>query len=242
MTSALLITFVANVVLVISLARFQLQAPSNQLTSKLTQQHLDIDSSNQENSSNFISLNDLINNIPINDKGYIKPSANYAANVSYHTPQSINSLLQPFHNETKIFLIHFKCISLQKNVDTLRLYLDNLAYKPDIIMVSETKLKRGSLLINIEIKGYIFFHADSITNAGGVGIYVKCKFNRCIYDDVSQIHGSEYIFIKLRLKTSDYVFGVVYRHPTYSSENFLKFENSFNDVVGNRFLDQERAD
>ena len=76
-------------------------------------------------------------------------------------------------------------------------------------MVSETKLKRDSLLINIEIKGYIFFHADSTTNAGGAGIYIKCKFNPCICDYVSQIHRSEYIFIKLRLKTSDYVFGVV---------------------------------
>ena len=134
-----------------------MQAHSNQLASRFTQQRLDIDSSNQENSSNFISLNDLINNVTINDKNYIKPSINYAANVSYHTPQSINSLLQPFHNETKNFFIHFNCISLQKNVDKLRLYLDNLAYKPDIIMVSETKLKRDSLLINIEIIGYIFF-------------------------------------------------------------------------------------
>ena len=98
-------------------------------------------------------------------------------------------------------------------------------------MVSEAKLKRDSPIINVEIKGYIFFHADSTTNAGRVGIYIKCKFNLFIYDDVSQIHGSDYIFIKLRLKTSDYVFGVVYRHPTYSSENFQKFENSFNDVI-----------
>ena len=98
-------------------------------------------------------------------------------------------------------------------------------------MVSETKFKRDSLLINIEIKAYIFFHADSTTNAGGVGIYIKCKFNPCIYDDVSQIHGSEYIYIKLRLKTSDYVFGLVCCHPIYSSENFQKFDNSFNDVI-----------
>ena len=45
-----------------------LQAPSNQLTSRFTQHHLEIDSSNEENSSNFISLNDLIDNITINDK------------------------------------------------------------------------------------------------------------------------------------------------------------------------------
>ena len=98
-------------------------------------------------------------------------------------------------------------------------------------MVSETKLKRDSLLINIEIKEYIFLQADSSTNAGGICIYIKCRFNPCHNDDVSQIHGSEYIYIKLRLKTSYYVFDVVYRHPTYSSENFQKFENSFNDVI-----------
>ena len=94
----------------------------------------------------------LINTVTTNDKNYIKPSIHYAANVSYHTPQPINSLLQPFDNETKFF-IHFNYISLQNNEDKLRLHLDNLAYKPDKIMVSETKLKRDSLLINIEIKG-----------------------------------------------------------------------------------------
>ena len=169
MTSALLVTFVANVVLIINkpcsipvdlrnkcgsdhdIPSANMQAPSNQLTSRFTQQHLDINSSNQENSSNFISLNDLINNVIINDKNYVEPSISYAANVSYHTPKSINSLLQPFDNKTKIFLVHFNCICLQKNVDKLRLYLNNLAYKHGIIMVSETKLKRDSLLIKIEI-------------------------------------------------------------------------------------------
>ena len=33
------------------------------------------------------------------------------------------------------------------------------------------------------------------------------------------------------MKASDYVFGVVHRHPTYSSENFQKFENSVNDII-----------
>ena len=73
------------------------------------------------------------------------------------------------------------------------------------------------------------FHGDSTTNAGEVGIYIKR--NPCSYNDVSRIHGSKYIFIKLRLKSSEYVFEVMYRHPTYSSENFQKFENSFYDVI-----------
>ena len=94
-----------------------MQVPSDQLTGRFTQQHLDLGSSNQENSSNFIFLNDLINNVAIHDKNYIKRSINYVANVSYHTPQSINWLLQPFDKKTKIFLIHFNCLSLQKNVD-----------------------------------------------------------------------------------------------------------------------------
>ena len=59
-----------------------MQAPSDQLTGRFTQQQLDLDSSNQESFSSFISLNDLINNVAISEKNYIKPSINYVANLS----------------------------------------------------------------------------------------------------------------------------------------------------------------
>ena len=75
------------------------------------------------------------------------------------------------------------------------------------------------------------FHANSTTNAGGIGIHIKCRYNPCIYDNASHIHDSEYISIKLQLEISDYIFGVVYHHLIYSSENFQNIKNSFDGVI-----------
>ena len=85
--------------------------------------------------------------------------------MSYHTPQSTNSFFTPLDNKTKIFLIHFNFTSLQKNVDKLRLYLDNRAYKPDIVMESETKLKWDSLPIDRNSRVH-YFSYDSTINPG----------------------------------------------------------------------------
>jgi len=47
---------------------------------------------------------------------------------------------------------------------------------PDIICLSETKIK-NSILINLSIPGYEpILHADSKTNAGGVGLYVPSAY------------------------------------------------------------------
>ena len=48
--------------------------------------------------------------------------------------------------------------------------------QPDILCVSETKIKI-SPLINISLPGYEFFHVDSPTNAGGVVIYISNQCN-----------------------------------------------------------------
>ena len=53
------------------------QAASNQVTSRITQRQLDLESSNLENSSSLISLNDVINNATVTDKNYIKPTTVY---------------------------------------------------------------------------------------------------------------------------------------------------------------------
>jgi len=45
---------------------------------------------------------------------------------------------------------------------------------PDFIAISETKLK-SKCSTNIQIPNYNFVHVDSLTNAGGVGLYVNKK-------------------------------------------------------------------
>ena len=76
-------------------------------------------------------------------------------------------------------MIHFNVRSLQKNIDKLSHYLTDLNRKPDVVAVSETKLKEDIIHSNIELDGYQFIHRNSHrpTSAGGVGIYVKSSIS-----------------------------------------------------------------
>ena len=44
---------------------------------------------------------------------------------------------------------------------------------PDIIAITETKLAKNKIVVNIDIEGYNFIHSDSSSRAGGVGLYIK---------------------------------------------------------------------
>ena len=60
-------------------------------------------------------------------------------------------------------MIHFNVRSLQKNIDKLSHYLTDLNRKPDVVAVSETKLKENMIHSNIELDGYQFIHRNSHT-------------------------------------------------------------------------------
>ena len=47
----------------------------------------------------------------------------------------------------------------------------NCAKIPELIAISETKLRNGSIQ-QVGLENYDFLHADSETNAGGVGLFI----------------------------------------------------------------------
>jgi len=55
--------------------------------------------------------------------------------------------------------------------------LTDIIITPYIIAVSETKLNKNSNYNDIQLPGYTFIYKDSLTQAGGVGTYVKNKFD-----------------------------------------------------------------
>ena len=71
-----------------------------------------------------------------------------------------------------LFLMHFNIRSLQKHINELNNIIAGFDDKPKIIAISETKLQEGKIYQNIELDGYQFIHRDSITSAGGVGLYI----------------------------------------------------------------------
>ena len=72
-----------------------------------------------------------------------------------------------------LFLIHFNVRSLQKHIEQLNNYLVGFKNQPDIVAISESKLKEGLINRNIELECYGFLHSDSKKCAGEVGLYIK---------------------------------------------------------------------
>ena len=72
-----------------------------------------------------------------------------------------------------LFLMHFNIRSLQKHINELNNIIAGFDDKPKIIAISVTKLQEGKIYQNIELDGYQFIHRDSITSAGGVGLYIS---------------------------------------------------------------------
>lgn len=73
-------------------------------------------------------------------------------------------------------LFHCNTRSLNKNHETLKDILDAFKDKPNVIAISETKLKDENIH-NISIPGYKFVGTNSRSNAGDVELYINEKIN-----------------------------------------------------------------
>ena len=126
-------------------------------------------------------------------------------------------------NEITFLHVNRRSINNQENFDKFYEFLTFLPSLPDIVCVSETRLK-GDPLINICLPNYSFVHADSLTNAGGVGIYVSSKFQFEVDPTLEiKINGCEILWLGMLDDKAMYKFtiGVIYRHLDYSAiENF----------------------
>ena len=71
-------------------------------------------------------------------------------------------------------LLHCNTRSLCKNVSLLHDILLTVETRPDIIAISETKIKENSYA-NINLSGYNFVNTNSKSKAGGVGLYIANK-------------------------------------------------------------------
>ena len=79
----------------------------------------------------------------------------------------LNSKRPTFDPNRSLVLLHINIRSLHKNFDNLYDFLVELNFLPDVICLTETRIKLHPLL-NISLPNYTFFHTDSTSNAGGV--------------------------------------------------------------------------
>ena len=89
-----------------------------------------------------------------------------------------NCKLPLTEKKKNLFILHINIGSIYKNFDALNHeFLQRLDYIPDIICLSETKIKNLTT-VNLSLTGYHSIeHADSQTAAGWVGIYISDNYS-----------------------------------------------------------------
>ena len=88
--------------------------------------------------------------------------------------------------------------------------------RPNIIAISETRLKENSVS-NIELPQYYFFHHDSPTAAGGAGFYVSKNWKSIPRPNVQlnvELVKSCWVEVDPFNGKAHVVIGCIYRHPT----------------------------
>ena len=99
---------------------------------------------------------------------------------------------------------------MQKHIDQLNNYLVEFKNQPDIVAISETKLKESLINCNIELEGYGFLHSDSKKCAGGIGLYIKdmIKFsiNQC---SKNGLPNAEHLWVDIQTESGPVAIGVV---------------------------------
>ena len=116
--------------------------------------------------SSNILYNNFMHDLSFDDAfNYVKSCSNY------DTPSLISR-----STSNELFLLHINIRSLQKNFDDLVNFISQFTVLPDIICITETRLKNNPL-INESIPGYDLVKANTSSFAGGVGTYVSSKLN-----------------------------------------------------------------
>ena len=119
-------------------------------------------------------------------------------------------------------ILHLNIRSLNKNYDKLYDFLQSLLYLPDIVCLSESRIKKQPL-VNINIPGYSFVNVAPLRNAGGVAMYVKngLKYTN---DQTFDLHGCESLWLTIHQPNTKKVITIatIYRHPGESVDKFIE--------------------
>ena len=106
--------------------------------------------------------------------------------------------------------------------------LSELQFSFSVIGLSETKfMTNKDILTHLDLPGYDLISQPSLSNAGGVGFYVKNNLTYSILSNFTTTESDfEALWIEINVKgQSNLICGVVYRHPNSNFDNFMIYMN-----------------
>lgn len=132
---------------------------------------------------------------------------------------SIEDYNSYFSNVNDIYFFHLNIRSVNKNFDTFLLYLNNLSYKPDFIVLTEAWIQTGVSIHLYSIRGYNIVFSCNDNRSGGVIVYYKEGLS-CNKMD-SSVEGADSLLLYCRVKQNTFYLLAIYRWHEISADIFL---------------------
>ena len=143
--------------------------------------------------------------------------------IDEQMPQIINSRYYTIPELAAINSNAKQLSILHTNIRSISLHRDEIVHlcartqKPfDVIGVSETwNSVQSEIVADIDINGYKRYETTSLSQNGGVGIYVKTSLSSSKRDDLTiKCDGFETVWIEVKNRsTKNFLFCCLYRHP-----------------------------
>ena len=152
------------------------------------------------------------------DKLYKSPNQNIS-NCEYF---EVNSQIVNGSYDDALILMHVNIRSLHKNFDLLYEFIRSLQFVPQIICITETRIKYQPQ-INVSIPNYGFAQVNSNSNAVGVAMYIHKNIIYQVIENPIQLCDSECLWIKIKNFEVKFTLAVVHRHPrAQTADQFLE--------------------
>jgi hypothetical protein len=156
-------------------------------------------------------------------------------NFDYYTSQEFCDCQAIKHAISKdpFSVFHCNVRSLNANLENLLTLLADLHHKFSLIGLSETKINvHNDPLTNLIIPGYQFISQPSMSNAGGVGFYVRDSIEFHLREDLSSLtEDFECLWIEVHSKSRNILCSAVYHHPNSNVDNFISYFTAIIDKI-----------
>ena len=162
------------------------------------------------------------NNFSNTENLYDKLDKSLNQNISNCEYFEVNSQIVNGSYDDALILMHVNIRSLHKNFDFLYEFIQSLRFIPQIICITETRIKYQPQ-INVSILNYGFAHVNSNSNAGVYFMYIHKNIIYQVIENPIQMCDSECLWIKIKNFDAKFTLGIVYRHPcTQTVDQFLE--------------------
>ena len=150
-------------------------------------------------------------------------------------------------DSNNISVFHGNVISLKKNLHLVEDIFKGCHNYPSILAISETGLKSNIDKNIVALPGYEFERHDTLTEKGGVGLYIESELDYTVREDFGlKLDNCEDLWVEIKPQkkgglpktdNSGLIIGVIYRHPNTS---YYPFSSRLCKIVEKLNKDKKR--